>query len=155
MPPSVDASPLGKLDAFKLALTDECPLELCEGPHHGQQQLRHRRIVAGERQVLVIEVDANSSGRQFLDNATEIIEVASEPIHAVHDDDITFTNEGEHRFKLGTLGVLTGRSIDEHTIERQSVELTIGVLVNAADSDVSDPLPWHVECSAERVTLGS
>jgi len=28
MPPSVDASPLGKLDAFKLALTDECPLDM-------------------------------------------------------------------------------------------------------------------------------
>ena len=72
MPPSVDASPLDQLDAFKLALTDECPLELCEGSHHRQQQIRHRRILAGERQVLVIKVDANSVGRQLLDNATEI-----------------------------------------------------------------------------------
>ena len=48
IPPLADARPLGKLDAFKLALTDECPLELCEGPHHGLQQLRHRRICAGE-----------------------------------------------------------------------------------------------------------
>jgi hypothetical protein len=68
---------LAWLDAFKLALTDECPLELCEVPHHRQQQIRYRRILAGERQVLVIQVDANSFGRQLLDNATEIIEVAS------------------------------------------------------------------------------
>ena len=72
MPPSVDASPLDQLDAFKLALTDECPFKLCKGSHHRQQQIRHRRISAGERQVLVIKVDANSVGRQLLDNATEI-----------------------------------------------------------------------------------
>jgi len=43
---------LAKLDAFKWALTDadECALELCNGPHHRQQQIRYRRILAGERQ---------------------------------------------------------------------------------------------------------
>jgi len=44
----------------------------CEGPHHRQQQIRYRRICAGERQVLVIKVEPNSFGRQLLDNATEI-----------------------------------------------------------------------------------
>ena len=153
MSPSVDASPLGKLDAFKLALTDESPLELCEGPHHRQQQLRHRRIVAGERQVLVIKVDANSFGRQLLDNATEIIKVAGKPIHTVHDDDIAFTNEAQHGSSFGRS--IGERTIGERTIERQSGEVTVSVLVSAADSDVSDPLPWHVECSAERVAVGS
>ena len=62
---------------LQVALTDECPLELCEGPHHRQQQIRHRRILAGERQVLVIKIEPNSSGRQVLDTATDIIEVAS------------------------------------------------------------------------------
>ena len=60
MPPSGDASPLGKLDAFNLALVDECPLELYEGPHNRQQQIRQRRNWAGERQVLVIKVEPNS-----------------------------------------------------------------------------------------------
>jgi hypothetical protein len=59
------------------ALTAECPLELYEGPHRRQQQIRHRRIFSGERQALVIQFEANSVGRQLMENSTEITEVAS------------------------------------------------------------------------------
>ena len=79
IPPLADARPLGKLDAFKLALTDanECPARTLRRPPSQTATDSPSAHLGDERQLLVIHVEANLFGRQVLDNATEIIEVAS------------------------------------------------------------------------------
>ena len=50
---AVDSSLFGQGDALTFALPEQRPLKLGERAHHRQQQLRHRRIVAGERQLFL------------------------------------------------------------------------------------------------------
>jgi hypothetical protein len=50
---------------------DECSLELCEDPMTDSNRFANGASAPGERQVFVIKVEANSFGRQLLDNATE------------------------------------------------------------------------------------
>ncbi len=81
-------------------------LELSEGPHHRQHQVGHRRVLASEHRALLQELDAHAALSQLLYQATQVIEVAGQPIHAVHHHCIAFADEAQQRFELGALGVL-------------------------------------------------
>ncbi len=103
----VRATLLGQGDALTLPLADQGALELSEGPHHRQHQVGHRRVLASEHQALLQELDAHAALSQLLYQATQVIEVAGQPIHAVHHHCIAFADEAQQRFELeGALGVL-------------------------------------------------
>ncbi len=53
---AVGAPGLGQRDTFPLPFPDQRPLELGERAHHRQQQLRHRVVLTGERQLLLDEL---------------------------------------------------------------------------------------------------
>lgn len=53
----LDPAGLRRGDAFALALPDQGPFELGEGPHDREHQGRHRGILSPERQALLHELD--------------------------------------------------------------------------------------------------
>nr|AYU67961.1 hypothetical protein D0358_00092 [Escherichia coli] len=139
----VRATLLGQGDALTLPLADQGALELSEGPHHRQHQVGHRRVLASEHQALLQELDAHAALSQLLYQATQVIEVAGQPIHAVHHHCIAFADEAQQRFELGALGVLARCLVGEHLAHLGLFQLAFRVLVKAADPDVADAVPLH------------
>lgn len=78
-----------------------------------------------------------------VNQATQVIEVAGQPIHAVHHHCIAFADEAQQRFELGALGVLARCLVGEHLAHLGLFQLAFRVLVKAADPDVADAVPLH------------
>ena len=151
---AVSAALLGEGDPFALPLADQRPLELGERAHHRQHQIRHWRVFTGEGQVLLDEFDAHAALGQALHDATQVIEIARQPIHALHDDGIAVAHEVEQCVELRTLRVLARRLVGEEPIDGNLIELAISILVEAADPDVADALTvqmWlpQAKCQSE------
>jgi len=87
--------------------------------------------------------DAHAALSQLLYQATQVIEVAGQPIHAVHHHCIAFADEAQQRFELGALGVLARCLVGEHLAHLGLFQLAFRVLVKAADPDVADAVPLH------------
>ncbi len=73
----------------------------------------HRRVLASEHQALLQELDAHAALSQLLYQATQVIEVAGQPIHAVHHHCIAFADEAQQRSSWGA-GVLARCLVGEH-----------------------------------------
>ena len=71
--------------------------------------------------------------------STQVVEVAGEPVHRVHEDDVTGAEEPQQLVELGPGDVLSRGVIGEHPVDVDAVELAVGVLVDGADPDVADP----------------
>jgi hypothetical protein len=56
---------------------------------------------------------------------------------------VAVADKGEHRLQLRTLSVFAGGLIDEEAIDGDLIELPLGVLLERADSNVSDALSCH------------
>lgn len=140
---SVRASLLGQGYAFALPLTDQGALELGEGPHHRQHQVGHWRVLAGEYQPFLQELDAHAALGQLLHQAAQVVEVAGQAIHAVHHHGVALADEAQQRFELGALGVLARGLVGEHLAHLCLFQLAFRVLVEAADPDVADAVPLH------------
>ncbi len=78
-----------------LLLTDQRTLELGEGPHHRQHQVGHRRVLAGEYQPLLQELDAYAALGQLLYKVAQVVEVAGQTIHAVHHHGVALADEAQ------------------------------------------------------------
>lgn len=99
-PAAICAALFGDDDAFALPFPDERALELGKG-HDREHQIGHRGILAGEGEALFQELDPDAASGKRLHQPTQIIEVAGEAIHAVHDYRVAFADEGQHGFELG------------------------------------------------------
>ncbi len=139
----VRAALLGQGDTLALPLTDQSALELSEGPHYRQHQVGHRRVLAGEYQPLLQELDSHAALGQLLHQAAQVVEVAGQAIHAVHHHRVALADEAQQRFELGALGVLAGCLVGEHLAHLGLFQLAFRVLVEAADPDVADAVPLH------------
>jgi hypothetical protein len=80
---------------------------------------------------------------QLLDQASQIIKVARQAIHAVPDHGVALADKAEQRLELRPLGVLAGGLVDEEAIDRDLIELTLGVLLEGADLNLADTLSRH------------
>jgi len=147
----VGSALLGERDAFALPLADQGALEFGERPHDRQHQVRHRRILAGEGQTLLDELDAHAAFGQLLHKAAQIIEVARQPIHAVHHHGVAFAHEGQQRIEFRPLGVLARRLVGEHPADFDMLQLPFRVLVEAADPDIADALTLQGASKCENV----
>ncbi|SLY24933.1 Uncharacterised protein [Klebsiella pneumoniae] len=140
LPATVGPALLGERDALALPLADQGAFELGERAHYRQHQVRHRRVLAGEGQMLLKELDAYAALGEALHQAAQVVEVARQTIHAVHHDRVAFAHEGEQPFQFGPPCVLARRLVGEHFIHLDLFELPFWVLVEAADADVTDAL---------------
>lgn len=67
--------------------------QLRKRSHHREQESGYRRVLTGEGELLLDELDPHSPPVQLLDDASKVIQVASEPVYAVDDDSVTLTGE--------------------------------------------------------------
>jgi hypothetical protein len=70
----------------------------------------------------------------------QVVEVAGEAVHGVHEDGVAVADEAEHRLELGAVQVFSGGAVGERLVELNAVELADGVLVQGADPEVADAL---------------
>ena len=132
---------LGQRDPLPLPLADQRPFELSERPHDRQQEVRHRRILAGEAQAFLHEFDAYAVLGKLLHQAAQIVQVARQAIHAVHHYRVAFARKRQQGIKLRPLGILAGCHVDELPVHLDVIELAFGVLVETADPyDPSRPV---------------
>lgn len=108
---AVGAALPGQEDAFALPLADERSLELGEGAHDGEHECGHGRVLAGEGEALLDELDVDSPEGEHLNE---------EPV------------------ELGPPDVLAGSLVCEDAVDLHVFELALGILVEARDADVSD-----------------
>jgi hypothetical protein len=106
------------VNVLALPFSQQRPLELCEGSHDRQHELRHRCVLASEGQVLLQERDARTARGEVLHEPPQIVEVAGQAIHAVDHHRIAFTHEGEQRFQRCSLSILTGCRVRIHAIHQ-------------------------------------
>ena len=137
---SVGTALLGQRNAFALPLTDERAFEFCERSHHGQHEFGHWRILASERQSFFDKLNTYTLVSERLNDAAQIIEVACESIHTVHDYRVTVPNKLRHCVKLFAVNVFAGLFVEERSVNGNVLELTLRILIERAHANVSDPL---------------
>ncbi len=133
----------GQGDALPLSLADQRALKLGERAHHRQHEVRHRRILAGEREVLLDELDADATPRQCLHDGAKVVEIAREAVHAVDDHRIAGAGERGQRLQLRPFGVLARSLVGKPAVQRNVLKLPFGILVIRADAHVADALAGH------------
>jgi hypothetical protein len=89
-----------------LALPDQRPLELSEPAHHREQESGHRAVVTGKRERLLGELKLHAPPGEFTDQTAEVIEVAGESIHRVHDHGVALAHVSDHGIEFGSGGAL-------------------------------------------------
>lgn len=140
LPPPIDTLTLGGLDALPLAFLQQLPLKLREGPHDGEEQLGHGGVLAGEGQAFFDKLDPDAPTGQACDQLAQIVEVAGEAVEGVDDDGIALAGELQQGLKLGAVDVLAADLVGKGLVNLDAVELTVGVLVEAADANVAEAL---------------
>ena len=75
---------------------------------------------------------------QLLHDEPQVVEVARQPVHAVHHHCVVLAREGEQPFQFRTLPVLARSFVGKEPIDRDMLELAFRVLVEAAHPDVAD-----------------
>ena len=151
----VCAALLCERDTFPLAFANQRPLELGKGPHHREEEDRHRSVFAREREVLLHELDPHPSTSQRFHKSTKVVEIACQPIHTVDHNCVAITDEFEQLLELRPEYVLAGGLVGEDLVDVDPVELSLGVLVKAADADVANPLSVHEPSLGGSVRLES
>ena len=86
------------------------------------------------------ELDAHAALGQLLHDEAQVVQVARQPVHAVHHHRVALTGEGEQPFQFRTLRVLTRSLVGKEPIDLDLLELAFRVLVEAAHPDVADEL---------------
>jgi hypothetical protein len=115
-----------------------------KGPHDGEHEVGHGGVLAGEDQTLFDELHPRTFACEALDESTQVIEVAGEPVHAVHDDGVPVTGEPQQLSKLRPGRVPARGFVHEDPVQNLAFELAFLVLVQRADPHVPDPLSSHL-----------
>lgn len=126
-----------------MALADHGPLKFRNSAEQSEQQVIHRAVVAREGPVLFHEAHGDGLDRERLDDPAQVVHVARQPIHAVHDQRVTIAQVVEHERHLRSAGVLSATGVCEYLVESDAVELALHVLLRARYPDVADLLAFH------------
>jgi hypothetical protein len=97
-----------------------------------------RRVVAGEGEAFLDELDPHAFVGEAAHDASQIVEVAGESVHRVDNDAVAVAYERQHLVEFRAEGVLAGGLVGEGPFDGDAVELAHGVLVDVADPDVAD-----------------
>jgi hypothetical protein len=116
------------------------------------------RFASGESSPVKTRCSLRNSTRtpffQPLHQRSEVIQVPGESVHAAHHQGVAVPDEAQELLELGALDVLARGFVGEDPVQLNALELAHGVLVQAADPDISDALPGHgaflyKECQVE------
>jgi hypothetical protein len=97
----------------------------------------------GESDAFSHELNPDTSIGERLDEPAQVVEIAREAVHAVHDHGIALTDERQHGFKLGPVDIFARGLVGKNPVERNTVQLAIDILIECTDPDVTDPLALH------------
>lgn len=95
--------------------------------HHRQQQGGHGGVVAGEGELFFHELDRDAAGGEASDGGAEVVKVAGEAVHRVHQHGVAVADEREHRRQLRTVQVLALHVVGEDPVNIDS-ELVVPLL---------------------------
>ena len=82
----------------------------------------------------------NPTAGEVFDYFSKIVKISGESVHTMDDNGVSFSDEFEHGFELGAIRVSSTDLVLESPMKFFSIELPACLLVNGADSDVSDSL---------------
>jgi len=85
----------------------------------------------------------------------QVIEVARQSIHTVHHHGVALAHEGQQPFKFGTLRVFARSLIGKYLSNFDLIQLSIRVLVVAADADIPDALTLQSVSKYKSVSMKS
>ena len=111
--------------------------------HHRQHQVGHRRVLAREDQALLEKRTPHPAPGQPLHQPAQVVEVPRQAVHAVHHHRVALAHVRLHRVQFEPLGVLARGLVDEELAGPERFDLTVRVLLEAADSDVADAMTLH------------
>ena len=80
---------------------------------------------------------------EALDESPQVIQVAGQPVHAVHHDGVPVTGEPQQLCQLWSGRVPARGLVREDPIQDLAFELALLVLVQRAHAHVPDPLTSH------------
>jgi hypothetical protein len=106
-------------------------------------QVCHRVVIAREGELLFHELDPDLLRCEPAHDQTKVIEVAGQAIHGMHENDIAVSDEANHLLELGPVLILPRRLILKYPIDVDASKLTDGVLIESADSHISNTLTRH------------
>lgn len=104
-------------DSLSLPLTNKVALELGERSHNAQQQVRHWRVLTGERQVLFFEPDVDAPLGKSQDDLTEVIQVTGQAVHRVTNNGVSFPDVVHELLELRPVHVFTRSLVSEPLVE--------------------------------------
>lgn len=93
--------------------------------------------------MLFHELDPHTTTSQRLHKSTKIVEIAGQPIHTVDYDRVAIADEFEQLLELRPENVFARGLVGENLVDVDPIELSLGVLVEAAYADVANPLSVH------------
>jgi hypothetical protein len=105
-----------------------------------EHELLHggRVLVRLEGQTLLMEMDIDALVAQVMQKVLQVSEVSSQSIYAVNVDGIAGAYILQHCLELRPVGAAAASLVVEGFVERYTVELPFGVLLDCRDADVSD-----------------
>jgi hypothetical protein len=86
---------------------------------------------------------AHPARGQFTDQATQILEVPRQAIHAMDYHGVAIAYEGQQRRQLRTLGILGRHLIGKDPVDRDRLELTFRALIEHTNAYIADALSLH------------
>lgn len=139
---------LGAFDPFSLSFPNDISLKLGERSQHLKQEFGERILCAMvlEGQPLLVEFHSNALGQQGVYQVLEVLEATGKPVDGVYPERVTFPQVLNAFFKGGTIGVLAAGLVLKNFSELLAAlraELSVSVLVSAADSEVGDVSVGH------------
>ncbi len=114
--------------------------ELGERAHDRERQGGHRGVLAGEGELFFDELDLDTAVGECSDGGAEVVEVAGQSVHRVHEYGVAVADEGEHGRQLRALKIFAGHVVGKGPVHVDTVELPHRVLLEGADSGVPDAL---------------
>jgi hypothetical protein len=72
------------------------------------------------------ELDGHPAAGQLAHQAAQVIKVAGQPVHRVHDHGVAVTDVRQHRLKLRPGRGLAGDDVGEHPVHLNAIELPPG-----------------------------
>lgn len=97
---------LRQSDSLPLSLTDQIPLELSEGTHDAQEQMRHRGVLTSEGEVFFLKADVDAALCESEHYLSQIVQIAGQPIHRMTNHCVAFPDVTGELFELRPVEVL-------------------------------------------------
>lgn len=111
-------------------------------------------VLARENQQILKELTRTPCG-ESVDKGSQVIEVAGESVHVVHNHRVPVAGEPQQLGQLRPVCVPAGGLVREYAVQNLAFELAFLVLVQRAHAYISDPLSSHRCLQPHPVRLSS